>query len=104
MELIAQTFNGIVVRMDHPETGLVDVTEIVEGSQSTCQRWMNRNDQVMAAPAGFTITGVTTRGHIASITDETRWWGVQYHPESFHDPNKEVLHRFLALPLPASLA
>lgn len=101
MELIAQTFGGIVAKMEKAETGLVEVTEIIDGVQSTLSRWMNRMDQVLAAPPTFVVTGVTSEGHIAAITDQARCWGVQYHPESPCDPNKEVLKRFLTLKIAA---
>ena len=95
MQLIAKTFGGNVRKMEAQEKGPVEVTEIIDGNQITSTRWMNRMDQVTLLPSRFTVTGVTSRNHIAAFTDWNRWWAVQYHPESLKHGDLSVIRRFL---------
>ena len=95
MQLIAKTFGGTVIRMNEKEEGPVCVTEIINGHQMMNTRWMNRYDQVVSIPRIFNITGVTDKNHIASFTNNIRWWAVQYHPEAFKHGDLTVFKRFL---------
>lgn len=95
MQLIAHTFGGNVVKMKEKEEGPVDVTEIIDNHQIINIRWMNRYDQVVWLPNMFTITGVTSKNHIACFTDYKRWWAVQYHPESVKHGDLNVIRNFL---------
>lgn len=95
MQLIAKTFGGIVAPMRNVEKGAVEVTEIINGHQVIGSRWMNRLDTVVVLTPNFTTTGVTYLNHIAAFTDYDKWWAVQYHPESKHHGDPNVLKRFL---------
>lgn len=97
MQLIAQTFGGHVRRMDTLEKGSIEVTEIIDGHQITTHRWMNRYDRIVAVPKEFSITGVTRDNHIAAFTDNTKWWGVQYHPEASRCTDYDLFRRFLRI-------
>jgi len=81
MQLIAKTFNGIVVPRKEIEIGLV-LVEKVEDKNVRDMKWMNRLDEVVSIPDNFCITERTVEGAIASFTDYKKWWSVQYHPES----------------------
>jgi GMP synthase (glutamine-hydrolysing) len=95
MQLIAHALGGTVWRMGQKEEGPVDVTEIINNTQYTSSQWMNRYDQVVSIPSNFSITGVTHENHIASFTDNKKWWGVQYHPEHKRHGDVDVFRRFL---------
>ena len=95
MQLIAKTFGGTVSRMNEKEQESVEVTEIIDGQQVTSTRWMNRFDQVMWLPNTFTVTGVTSKNHIACFTDHKRWWAVQYHPESIKYGDLNIIRKFV---------
>lgn len=97
MQLIAHTFQGIVIKMPEIEKGLIEITEIIDHKQTRLLRWMNRNDRVISLPSNFYITGVTSRNHIASFTDYKKWYAVQYHPESHHCKDSSLFRRFLQL-------
>lgn len=82
MQIIAHTFGGLVIKMAEREQGPIEVTEIINGNQTTKFRWMNRYDEVISIPKRFHITGVTHKNSIASFTDNKKWFAVQYHPEN----------------------
>lgn len=95
MQLIAHTFGGIIMKMAEKEEGPVEITEMINGHQIIGNRWMNRYDKVFSVSDNFTITGVTSRNHIASFTDYKKWWAIQYHPESPKHGDLNVFCRFL---------
>lgn len=95
MQIIAHTFGGNVIKMREKEHGPTEVTEIIGNQQLTNIRWMNRYDQVICVPNMFIITGVTNKNHIASFTDNKKWWAIQYHPESFKYGDISVFKRFI---------
>jgi GMP synthase (glutamine-hydrolysing) len=95
MQLIAETNGGVVRPLPKQELGAVNVTEIINGSQITQPRWMNRFDRVLYIPKSFHVTGVTQNNDIAAFTDHRKWWAVQYHPESEKYRDLEVFRRFL---------
>lgn len=95
MQLIAHTFGGKVSRMKEKEEGLIPVTEYINGMVVKNLRWMYRFDNVDQLPIFFTITGVTDKNQIASFTDNSKWWAVQYHPESIYCKDYSVITRFL---------
>ena len=99
MQLIAHTFGGCVERMDEPERGPIDVTELItennELVQLTYSRWMNRFDKVTSVSDNFVVTGVTNNGHVCTFSDGVKWWAVQYHPESLNAGDISVFRKFL---------
>lgn len=97
MQLIAHTFGGIIRRMKELQHGPVMVSEFLNNSQRYHKRWMNRWDQVVMVPKPFVVIGKTGDGHIASITDSIRWWGVQYHPEAEQYGDLNIFRTFLGI-------
>jgi GMP synthase (glutamine-hydrolysing) len=95
MQLIAYTFGGIVIRMNNLQKGPIDVIEKINKNKIKTKRWMNRYDRILLAPSFFKITGITKDKHIAAFTDNKKWWGVQYHPESDYYVDYNVFIRFL---------
>jgi GMP synthase (glutamine-hydrolysing) len=101
MQLIAHTFGkmegvslpstgcvasgAIVSRMEEKEEGLFYVCEYIPKSDNNdtkiIKRWFNRFDNVYKVPDNFTILGYSEKNLIISITDNIKYWGVQYHPE-----------------------
>jgi len=82
MQIIAHTFGGIVCKLDEEEKGLYCVNEYINGKFYRSERWFNRFDNVYKCPPNFTILGVNDKNLIVSITDNIKFWGVQYHPEN----------------------
>jgi GMP synthase (glutamine-hydrolysing) len=96
MQLISCTLGGKVIKMNEYEGGVIPITEIINGNKFINQRWMNRYDRVAEIPKNFVITGITDKEHIASITDGSKWWAVQYHPESENALDYDTFIRFLS--------
>lgn len=95
MQLIAYTFGGNVIKMPQKEEGPVEVTEMINNTQTTYVRWMNRYDRVTSIPNTFYVTAVTNDDHLAAFTDHNKWWAIQYHPESSKHGDLNVFRRFL---------
>jgi GMP synthase (glutamine-hydrolysing) len=59
--------------------------------------WMSHGDEVVAAPAGFTLTASSDGARVAAFEDVARRLaGVQWHPEVHHSEHgQRVLERFL---------
>lgn len=89
MQLIAHTYGGYVNKMSKKEVGCV----LVDGHL----KWMNRHDNVVSLPKKFVVVERTNKGHIASFTDGTKWWAVQYHPESTVCPDYKTFYNFLGI-------
>ena len=88
MQLVAHTFGGVVSKMKEKEEGFFYVDEYqlfnnkIDNKLSHNLRWFNRFDNVYKCPPNFTILGVNDKNLIVSITDNIKFWGVQYHPEN----------------------
>lgn len=61
------------------------------------QVWMSHGDSIVAAPAGFVVTGSTAHAPVAALEHESRRIvGVQFHPEVAHTVDGQgVIQRFL---------
>ena len=101
MQLISQLFGAKIEHMKELEKGPVAVTELFDSGnfvydiQKTTSRWMNRYDKVIDIPDNLMVTGISDNGSVAAITDNNRWWGVQYHPEHPEYRDIDVFIRFL---------
>ncbi len=95
MQIIAHTLGGTVTRMNELEKGPILVSEIINNKRVHTHRWMNRYDRVITIPQHFTTTGITDRGHVAAMTDNYKYWCVQYHPESDNYTDVSLFVRFL---------
>jgi len=103
MQLIAETLGGFILNLPEQEHGPCNITEINNGIQRTCSRWMRRSIKVISLPKSFTITGVTDDNNIASYTDHVKWWGVQYHPEAHKHGDLNIFRQFFEVEPTASV-
>ena len=106
MQLIAHTFGGIVSKMNEKEEGLFYVCEympkinnINNTDSKITKRWFNRCDNVYKIPKDFTILGYSEKNLIISITDNLKYWGVQYHPEVNKSKDINIFKLFLGIDL-----
>ena len=101
MQLIAHTFGGIVSRMKEKEEGLYNVYEYIpkldNDNTKIIKRWFNRFDNVYKVPDNFTILGYSEKNFIISITDNIKYWGVQYHPEINKAKDITLFTHFLSI-------
>jgi GMP synthase (glutamine-hydrolysing) len=58
--------------------------------------WMSHGDAVMEMPAGFRSSAYTENSPNAVITDGSKLFGLQFHPEVAHTPQgKQIIKNFL---------
>lgn len=95
MQAIAKHFGGIVIAMPKKQYGPTVVREINDSHISNSMRWMSRLDRVIVSPNNFNVVGITEQNHIAAITDNGRWYGVQYHPEHPDFSDFDLFKEFL---------
>ncbi len=101
-QLIAHTLGGKVVHADKREYGRQQATydlssPIYKGLSGSGVCWMSHTDQVEELPEGFKTLAYTDTCKIAAFgNDDTRIYGVQYHPEVVHtDQGIAMLRNFL---------
>ena len=102
-QLMAQKLGGKVETSSHKEYGHRKLVEVpghphsLVGHLASDQVWMSHGDQVLAVPAGFTVTASTDSCPVAAFENPAAvQYGVQFHPEVTHTPDgKTVLKRFL---------
>jgi GMP synthase (glutamine-hydrolysing) len=99
---MAAALGGDVKRTGQREYGrtTVEVTEpgtLLLGLPDRLVSWMSHGDEVVGAPAGFTVNARSPRATVAAFEDtERRLAGVQWHPEVMHSEHgQHVLERFL---------
>ncbi len=99
---MAAALGGDVRRSGMREYGRtpVSVTEpgtLLAGLPTQLRSWMSHGDEVVSAPAGFTVNATSPRATVAAFEDVSRRLaGVQWHPEVLHtEHGQEVLERFL---------
>jgi len=96
-QLIAAHFGSVIKRMDELKKGCFDIIEFRGDKQVTISRYINCIDEISYLSDNFTVTGVTNDNKIASFTDEKRFWGVQYRPESTRSKDSKIFKRFLKI-------
>ncbi len=100
-QLIAHKLGGKVEKTDQREYGrqhlTVEINQSLVDDLASDQVWMSHGDRVLEAPPGFARTANTKTCEIAAFeNNETRVYGVQFHPEVSHTPDgKTILQRFL---------
>ena len=102
-QVMAQQLGGEVANTGLREYGstavtLASGTSTLLGDQPTEQTtWMSHGDSVSKAPAGFTVLASSASTPVAAFaSDETRMYGVQWHPEVKHSEfGQRVLENFL---------
>jgi GMP synthase (glutamine-hydrolysing) len=101
-QTMAQALGGEVAATGLREYGRTPVTVIESGTlladlPVAHNVWMSHGDQVVAAPAGFTVLASTEVTPVAAFEDVARGFaGVQWHPEVLHSEHgQKVLEHFL---------
>ena len=101
-QLMAQDLGGTVTATGRGEYGRTTLT--VTGSSRMLASWpaesvvwMSHGDSITEAPAGATAVATTPEAPVAAYyDDETRRYGVQFHPEVFHtERGQELIAHFL---------
>lgn len=101
-QVMAKTLGGEVANTGLREYGSTDVkitgdNDLI-GEQPTEQAvWMSHGDSVAKAPEGFQVLASTPSTPVAAFAnDETRMYGVQWHPEVKHSQyGQKVIENFL---------
>jgi GMP synthase (glutamine-hydrolysing) len=101
-QAMAQTLGGEVAKTGGSEFGrttlsVTDPGTLLRGLPPTQQVWMSHGNEVIRAPAGFTVTASSAGAPVAAFEDVTnRLAGVQFHPEVLHtEHGQAILRHFL---------
>jgi GMP synthase (glutamine-hydrolysing) len=99
---MAAALGGEVEHTGMREFGRTQVTvaesgTLLDGLPAQLRTWMSHGDEVVGAPAGFTVNASSPRAAVAAFEHASRRLaGVQWHPEVMHtEHGQEVLERFL---------
>jgi GMP synthase (glutamine-hydrolysing) len=95
MQIIAHTFGGFVGKLEEKENGIYNVIEYMNGEWIKNNRWFNRFDNVYICPENFNIIGYNDKNLIVAITDNIKYWCVQYHPENPNAIDYDLFISFL---------
>lgn len=101
-QTMAQALGGEVAATGLREYGrtpvsVVEAGTLLDGMPAAHNVWMSHGDQVVKAPAGFTVLASTELTPVAAFEDVARGYaGVQWHPEVLHSEHgQQVLEHFL---------
>jgi GMP synthase (glutamine-hydrolysing) len=101
-QAMAQALGGEVAETGGNEFGRTLLTVIspgllLRGLPSTQQVWMSHGNEVIRAPAGFTVAASSAGAPVAAFEDDARRLaGVQFHPEVLHtEYGQAILRHFL---------
>ena len=100
-QLIAKILGGEIKAGGIREYGrtLVEILEkdaLFEGLLNRIMVWMSHGDAVVKPPRGFKATSMSEDGAITSMTDGSRIYSTQFHPEVTHTQyGKKILESFL---------
>jgi len=99
---MAQALGGNVAHTGQREYGRTRVEvlapgTLLDGLPGSLVSWMSHGDEVVAAPAGFTVNARSPRATVAAFEDvDRKLAGVQWHPEVMHtEHGQAVLEHFL---------
>ncbi len=100
MQLLTHSLGGRVASSQEREYGPAQIETLCanpllpDGSQPV---WMSHGDRIEALPPGFNRLAASSNSPFAAMgNQETRRYGVQFHPEVHHTPGgKEILRRFV---------
>lgn len=102
MQYMVDTLGGEVVGADKREYGFAelsirDASGIFFGIDRQTRCWMSHGDSIGSLPFGFKTTASTPNTQNAAIENtESRFYGLQFHPEVAHTPEgKRMLENFL---------
>jgi GMP synthase (glutamine-hydrolysing) len=99
-QTMAAQLGGAVAPSDHKEFGRAEL-EVVDGcalfdgvwaTGNSYRVWMSHGDSVNRLPKGFRVVGRSANAPFAAIADdESKRYGVQFHPEVMHTPDGSAL-------------
>ncbi|GGJ31265.1 glutamine-hydrolyzing GMP synthase [Deinococcus roseus] len=101
MQYLAHTAGGEVKRAGKREYGKAELSKysgtLFAGVQGEFIAWMSHSDSVITLPQGYDVVAETIDTPVTAIeNNETRRYGVQFHPEVVHTPKgTQVLLNFL---------
>jgi len=104
MQELAHVFGGKVAPGQEREYGKAMVKRIdgcdsrlFEGLPDEFQMWMSHGDKLHEVPKGFKKLGGTSNADFVAIeNEETKMWGLQFHPEVTHSPRgNDILKNFV---------
>lgn len=101
-QYLGRHFGGRVVRSS-PEFGSVDLVvdrpehPLFLGLPDRFRVWANHNDEVAAAPPGWSVLAHSAACTVEAMAHPTKpIWGVQFHPEVEHtEGGREIFRHFL---------
>jgi GMP synthase (glutamine-hydrolysing) len=99
MQALVQRLGGIVAPGDRREYGHADL-ELQPGADGLLGNlpdsmpvWMSHGDRVETLPVGMRTLARTENTECAAISDGSRWFGLQFHPEVQHTPDGMAILR-----------
>ncbi|GHF99626.1 GMP synthase [glutamine-hydrolyzing] [Deinococcus piscis] len=101
MQYLAHQAGGDVKRAGKREYGKADLTEyggqLFKGIEGEFVAWMSHSDSVTQLPQGYEVVAKTEDTPVTAIeNNETKRYGVQFHPEVVHTPKGgQLLGNFL---------
>jgi GMP synthase (glutamine-hydrolysing) len=103
MQLMTEHFGGRVKKADHREYGHADIEVehsdgIFGGLDAKIPVWMSHGDAADEMPTDFVRLAHSKNARFAAIANlESRFYGVQFHPEVHHTPSgPKILKNFLS--------
>lgn len=100
-QLLAEIFGGRVESGAGGEYGrarirIVRRDAVLDGLPDEFWAWMSHRDRVVEVPAGWVVTSMSEAGVVTSMTDGSRIYSTQFHPEVAHtEYGKLILENFL---------
>jgi len=101
-QLMATTFGGMTNLARKPEFGPVEISvsdedSILSGLKPSFAAWESHNDEIVAAPPGFSVLASSDNCMVQAMKSEkTNMFGVQFHPEVSHTTRGvDVFRNFL---------
>lgn len=104
MQELAHVFGGKVAPGLKREYGKAMVSRIegcnsrlLDGLDGEFTMWMSHGDKLIEVPKGFKkIAGTSNADFVAIENEETKMWGLQFHPEVTHSPRgQDILKNFV---------
>ena len=100
-QAMAASLGGVVTKTGKSEFGRTQLdaseSKLFKGVPLKQLVWMSHGDAVTQAPAGFSITAITSDTPVAAFENESgQLAGVQFHPEVLHSEHGQtILHNWL---------